>query len=83
MPPVGFGLTISASEKPPTHALNRAATGIDMYAVYMIKLGQRISMEIPYQSLYQFLQYYNAWIINEMRNDDLIMLSFYVYASFA
>jgi len=28
MPPVGFELTISASERPQTHALERAATGI-------------------------------------------------------
>ena len=27
MPPVGFGPTISASERPQTYALDRAATG--------------------------------------------------------
>jgi len=29
MPPVGFEPTISAEERPQTHALDRAATGID------------------------------------------------------
>jgi hypothetical protein len=29
MPPSGFELTIPASERPQTHALDRAATGID------------------------------------------------------
>jgi hypothetical protein len=29
MPPVGFEATILASERPQTHALDRAATGID------------------------------------------------------
>ena len=28
MPPVGFEPTISAAERPQTHALDRAATGI-------------------------------------------------------
>ena len=31
MPPVGFEPTIPASERPQTHALDRAATGIDIY----------------------------------------------------
>ena len=32
MPPVGFEHTIPASERPQNHALDRAATGIDLYA---------------------------------------------------
>jgi hypothetical protein len=31
MPPEGFELTIPASERPQTHALQRAATGIGTY----------------------------------------------------
>ena len=40
MTPAGFELTIPASQRP-THALNRAATGIGISAVYMIRLGRR------------------------------------------
>ena len=32
MPPVGFEHTIPASERPQNHALDRAATSIDLYA---------------------------------------------------
>jgi hypothetical protein len=31
MPPTVFELTIPASERPSTHALDRAATGLDFY----------------------------------------------------
>ena len=38
MPPAGFELTIPASERPKTHALDRAATGIGVYT-YIIKVN--------------------------------------------
>ena len=34
MPPAGFERTIPAKERPQTHALDRAATGIGMYEYY-------------------------------------------------
>jgi hypothetical protein len=34
MPPAGFEPTIPASERPQTHALDRAATGIGRYTLY-------------------------------------------------
>jgi hypothetical protein len=34
MPPVGFELTLSAGERPHTHALERAATGTDAFIDY-------------------------------------------------
>ena len=34
LPPAGFEPAIPASEKPQTHALNRAATGIGSYYIY-------------------------------------------------
>jgi hypothetical protein len=35
MPPVGFEPTIPASARPQTYALDRAATGIDKYCIYL------------------------------------------------
>jgi len=37
MSPVGFEPTISIGERPQTYALDRAATGIDIYAVSKLK----------------------------------------------
>jgi len=37
MPPVGFGPTISAGERPQTYALDRAATGTDINQYYSVK----------------------------------------------
>jgi len=36
MPPVGFEPTISASERPQTYALDRAATGNGLFMVYLL-----------------------------------------------
>jgi hypothetical protein len=38
MPPAVFELTIPASEKPQTHALDRAATWIAIYIVFIYLL---------------------------------------------
>jgi len=38
MPPAGFEPTIPASERPQTHALDRAADGIGSPTLYMIKI---------------------------------------------
>jgi len=37
MPPVGFEPTISAGERPQTHALDRAATGTGCFRVTQVK----------------------------------------------
>jgi hypothetical protein len=37
MPPLGFEPTISACERPKTYALDRAATGTDMFTHELIK----------------------------------------------
>ena len=36
MPPVGFEPTISASERPQTHALDRAATGTGIIIIIIV-----------------------------------------------
>jgi len=40
MPPVGFELTISAGERPQTHALDRAATGTGFPNLYQVTVHQ-------------------------------------------
>jgi hypothetical protein len=35
MPPVGFEPEFSAGERPQTHTLDRAATGIGLYNIYL------------------------------------------------
>ena len=37
MPPVGFEPTISASERPQTYALDRAAIGTDMLSLWEVQ----------------------------------------------
>ena len=45
MPPVGFEPTISAGERPQTHALDRADNGTGFILVYSItKFGQIFEM---------------------------------------
>jgi len=39
MPPVEFEPTISAGERPQTHALDRAATGIGLNVLYSFQIG--------------------------------------------
>jgi hypothetical protein len=39
MPPAGLGPTIPVSERPQTHALDRAATGIGDYEIWREKLS--------------------------------------------
>ena len=43
MPPVGFEPTISAGERPQTHAVDRAATGTAFH-VYWRKLASALHM---------------------------------------
>jgi len=43
MPPVGFEPTISAGERPQTHALDRAATGTGLDAGTYVNSNSRIS----------------------------------------
>jgi hypothetical protein len=38
MPPAGFELAIPASERPQTHALDRAATGIGIMIDYLYEI---------------------------------------------
>ena len=45
MPPVGFEPTISAGERPQTHALDRAATGTGIKKIFK-NLNLRISSNI-------------------------------------
>jgi hypothetical protein len=52
MPPVGFEPTIPASERPKTHVLERAATGIGKSGKY--------AYQVPtYLLIYVSLGYYN------------------------
>ena len=47
MPPVGFEPTISAGERPQTHALDRAATGIEQYAVMPLNSFVKVFKFLP------------------------------------
>jgi hypothetical protein len=42
MPPAGFEPTIPGSKRPQTHALERAATGIDSFSLNEHKLSTKI-----------------------------------------
>jgi hypothetical protein len=46
MPPVGFETTISAGERPPTHALDRAATGTGGDELYFHEKIKQINTKI-------------------------------------
>jgi hypothetical protein len=56
MPPVGFERTISADERPQTHALDRAATGTGrLVEIYMKKIQLKSSAYSWYFSLKRIL----------------------------
>ena len=42
MPPAGFEFTIATGERPQTHALDRAATGIDPCYIFTFLITLRI-----------------------------------------
>ena len=47
MPPVGFGPTILASERPQTYALDRTATGISLESTVTCNIGDVVSVSTP------------------------------------
>ena len=53
MPPVGFELTTSASERPQTYALDRAATGTGIYRVSQEE-GTKLRESVPYVKIYRY-----------------------------
>ena len=46
MPPVGFEPTISAGERPQTHALDRAATGTDVMLISELEWNWRDGLAV-------------------------------------
>ena len=55
MPPVGFEPTVSAGERPQTHALDRAATGIAILNQYSVEICEIRTLQIMSDSFLLWL----------------------------
>jgi hypothetical protein len=60
MSPAGFEPTIPASERPQTHALDRAATGIGI-SLSLVKFSSRVNMTKPYCLIYLLMLSFNVF----------------------